>query len=245
MCSTGASEILFFNKTGLEILEFSTEIAINPSALFSNSSPNSIQFFFYKKNVDIPIVIEEKNATEYVNINVDTYFIIHGWTQNGTLPWVKEAAERLNEVGNFNVIAVDWRILASGDYFSAVRNIRVVGYRIKDFLKAVNLDVNKVKIVGHSLGAQIASYVAVALGSEKISIIFGLDPAGPLFDSPIPLQRQYRLTSDDAKLVEVIHTMMGITGVTTACGTIDFYVNKGINQPGCLNSTVDQNGKNS
>lgn len=187
----------------------------------------------------------EKNATGIVNRKLPTFILIHGWTNNGTTGWIVNCAEKFHQVGQFNVIAVDWSVLAAGDYFSAVKNLKTVGYRIRDFIKQVPFGVDRVQIIAHSLGAHVAAYVGNALGREKVGTIVGLDPAGPLFDWPVLLPFNSRLTFDDATVVQVIHTMVFLTGVTVPSGTIDFYVNRGVDQPGCSNGTIAQNSKTS
>lgn len=58
-----------------------------------------------------------------------------------------------------------------------------------------------------------------------------MDPARPLvsmFGS-----RQFRLTSEDAYHVQIIHTNAGFLGEANLIGHVDFCVNGGRNQPGC------------
>lgn len=43
-----------------------------------------------------------------------------------------------------------------------------------------------------------------------------------------------RLADSDADIVEVIHTNAGIFGFKQPLGTIDYYPNGGISQPGCF-----------
>jgi len=62
----------------------------------------------------------------------------------------------------------------------------------------------------------------------------GLDPALPLFYSS-HLNR--RLSRNDADFVDVIHTNALIQGQLAPCGDVDFYVNGGLAQPGCHNSS--------
>lgn len=55
----------------------------------------------------------------------------------------------------------------------------------------------------------------------------GLDPAGPLFDCE---NNDTRLSSNDAKFVQIIHT--SAAGERSDIGHVDFYAN-GLIQPGC------------
>lgn len=57
----------------------------------------------------------------------------------------------------------------------------------------------------------------------------GLDPAGPLFNL-----LEARLSSSDARFVDIIHTDFGFYGISRNTGTVDFFPNGGHRvQPGC------------
>ena len=59
-----------------------------------------------------------------------------------------------------------------------------------------------------------------------------LDPAGPLFETGIPLRT---MKSTDADFVDVYHTGSGGLGMLRDTGKLDFWVNNGGPiQPGCL-----------
>ncbi|KAK0071338.1 hypothetical protein PV326_001357 [Microctonus aethiopoides] len=90
-----------------------------------------------------------------------------------------------------------------------------------------------VHIMGHSLGAHVAGY-AGAYMSGFIGRITGLDPAGPLFETPHLKDPEDRLDETDAVFVDIIHTCGGILGFVQPIGHIDFYPNNGtLPQPLC------------
>lgn len=62
-------------------------------------------------------------------------------------------------------------------------------------------------------------------------IVPGLDPAFPEFRLAGP---GARISSGDAKYVEIIHTNAGLLGFLPAIGDVDFYPNGGMKQHGCL-----------
>ena len=69
-------------------------------------------------------------------------------------------------------------------------------------------------MVGHSMGAHLASYIGSTLkdlGLGKLGRITGLDPAGPHFENADP---RVRLDPEDALFVDAIHT----DGVSVAEG---------------------------
>jgi hypothetical protein len=61
--------------------------------------------------------------------------------------------------------------------------------------------------------------------------VAGLDPARPLVDRYG--SAEFRLTRDDATMVQVIHTNAGFLGETPQVGHVDFCVNGGRLQPSC------------
>ena len=63
----------------------------------------------------------------------------------------------------------------------------------------------------------------------------GLDPALPLFTTPF---NDSKLDKSDADFVDVLHTDALKEGKVETCGHIDFYVNGGIEQPGCKSSSI-------
>lgn len=57
-----------------------------------------------------------------------------------------------------------------------------------------------------------------------------MDPAKPLF---ISAKNNRKLSKDDAEFVDIIHTDVLERGILATAGHADFYVNGGIEQPGC------------
>jgi pancreatic triacylglycerol lipase len=127
--------------------------------------------------------------------------------------------------------------------FSAVANIRLVGaivahmiFTIFEELKLANLD--KIHLIGHSLGAHMSGYAGNYLQREfdlRPGRITGMDPASPYFANTEEL---VRLDPSDAKFVDVVHSdasmfVEGGFGIKQSIGHIDFYPNGGDNQPKC------------
>lgn len=77
---------------------------------------------------------------------------------------VKELLKR----SNANVIVIDWSGGSDPPYTQAVANIRLVGVMTAHLIKmmseqVVGLQTEKIHIIGHSLGAHLASYVGTTL----------------------------------------------------------------------------------
>ncbi|XP_048247364.1 pancreatic triacylglycerol lipase-like [Haliotis rufescens] len=173
----------------------------------------------------------------------ETKFIIHGFSNSGHTSWVTEMKNDLLQKGDFNVIVVDWGKGSSFPYTQATANTFLVAAEVAKFVKylhsSLHVDLKKVHLIGHSLGAQICGNVGAAVrGIRRIS---GLDPAEPYF---INFPDSNRLDKSDASFVDVIHTdgekFSGIAGygMMKACGDIDFYPNGGEDQPGCSDNPL-------
>lgn len=78
---------------------------------------------------------------------------------------------------------------------------------------------------GHVVG-----HAGKAVTRGRVQVIYGLDPAGPLFYLDRP---QERLASTDGVYVEVMHTNGGTQGFRQPIGQASFFPNFGRSQPGC------------
>lgn len=148
--------------------------------------------------------------------------------------------EILKREGAANIIAVDWTGGSQSAYPQSAANTRIVGleiaHMIRKLMNTTNLNLEDVHLIGHSLGAQSASYAAKSL--KGIGRISALDPASFLFQG---MGAHIRLHISDAKFVDVIHTDSGHIldfkvpgyGMYEAVGHLDFYPNNGESQPGC------------
>ncbi|CAK1590704.1 unnamed protein product [Parnassius mnemosyne] len=138
------------------------------------------------------------------------------------------------EARGYNVILVDNQRFATVHYFLASRLMRPVGLHVAEVLAQLTqsgLDPAKLELIGFSLGAHTASYIAKNyqhLTGKNISRIYGLEPAGPCFRA---LEKNERLHESDADFVQVIHTNIDGFGMPAKMGHVDFYVNGGEFQP--------------
>lgn len=96
------------------------------------------------------------------------------------------------------------------------------------------LNPKRLEIVGLSLGAQTASFIAKnfqKLSGTNVSRLTGLDPAGPCFRDLGPKDR---IDKSDADFVDIVSTNIDGYGMAAPVGHITYYVNGGENQPGQL-----------
>lgn len=84
---------------------------------------------------------------------------------------------------------------------------------------------NRVHLIGHSLGAQIAGsagrHYSQLTGGRQVARVTGLDPANPCFYNGKTLPG---LSSKDANYVDIIHTNPHSLGTAVRSGHADFYV---------------------
>lgn len=80
-------------------------------------------------------------------------------------------------VDDVNIVAVDWSALCKSPmYFSAVSHVKAVGQQVAlliDFLVNSGADVDSFHIIGHSLGAHVASFASNSVTTGNITRITG------------------------------------------------------------------------
>lgn len=124
----------------------------------------------------------------------------------------------------------------------------IVGDAIVTLVKKDKVPLKNFHLIGHSLGAHVVGFAGQRVKSElhkPLPWITGLDPAGPLYETPVKVPKNQRLSDDDAKVVEVVHTDGGLLGFHSSIGTIDFYPNGGLFiQPNCSSSSSSKKLEN-
>lgn len=173
---------------------------------------------FTRNNSDEGIRIYSNDPTTVHNSTFDasrkTFFCIHGYVSNTEKgSGCDEIKNALLEVGEHNVILVDWSQF--DNILSYPVNVLVkvptvgqlVGETIKVLLKQGAVE-NDVHLIGHSLGAHVAAF-AGSLALNGKGVITGLDPAGPMYGG----ETGRGLSANDAGFVEAIHTDGGKLGI--------------------------------
>ncbi|XP_031776481.1 pancreatic lipase-related protein 2-like [Apis florea] len=167
----------------------------------------------------------------YIQKDNNLVFYLTGYTYDIDSDNVKMITNAYLYNTQDNILALDYREITNQIYLISVITINQLSTFIANALNSlVNNGINpeKIHLIGHSLGAQLAARIGRKT-NFKIPRITALDPAGPLYyfvDSHI--------TSSDAKFVDVIHTDMGLYGLAIKVGHVDFFPNYGYRpQPGC------------
>ncbi|XP_014273125.1 pancreatic triacylglycerol lipase isoform X1 [Halyomorpha halys] len=171
-----------------------------------------------------------------------TVVMTHGFSASGEEEWLSEMVVAYLKNKDANAFILDWGKGATTiNYLQVASNTRVVGAVLARFLRYLinrGLRTEKIHLIGHSLGSHIMSYCAKDIAEiSKVKRITGLDPAQPGFQGT---PATVRLDPSDAEEVDVIHTDARLFipffgfGMLTPVGTVDFYMNGGSSQPGCL-----------
>ncbi|XP_064624726.1 pancreatic triacylglycerol lipase-like isoform X2 [Lineus longissimus] len=206
---------------------------------------------FTKRNHQSEQILVADNNVTITNSMFDptkeTKVIVHGFIDNGRLPWVLKIKDEYLKKDDYNVIVVDWGKGSMFPYTQATANTRLVGAEIAYLIQTMQTVVAAVPelfhIIGHSLGAHIAGYAGERL--RFLGRITALDPADPYFSGT---DIAVRLDPSDALFVDVIHTDAepfiailtneGGFGMRSPTGHVDFYPNGGLTQPGCDNDVT-------
>ncbi|XP_015187115.1 PREDICTED: phospholipase A1-like [Polistes dominula] len=222
-------------------------VVVFPDCTFDE---NDIFFFVYTRQRRDSIILTERNLTTFdlfkkTQITQKIVFITHGFLSSGDNKNFKAMAIALIDKDDFLVFSTDWRkgacnrgnIGRLAGYSTAVQNTRHVGRYIARFTRKLVQDykvpMSNIRLIGHSLGAHTSGFAGKEVQNLKLgkySEIIGLDPAGPSFRTK---QCSDRLCETDAEYVQVFHTS-AVLGKYSEIGTVDFYMNYGSHQPGCL-----------
>ncbi|XP_017325469.1 phospholipase A1 member A isoform X1 [Ictalurus punctatus] len=175
--------------------------------------------------------------TAHFNSTLPTKVIIHGYSALGRKPsWVSGLAQALLEKEDANILVVDWLSGASYAYNQVVDNYKEVAVQISILIKQLTtsgINLESFHLIGISMGAHVAGFVGT-LFAGKLGRITGLDPAGPMFKNADPYDR---LDPSDAMFVEAIHTDSDSFGISIPVGHVDFFINGGLDQTGCVRSS--------
>ncbi|XP_031635102.1 lipase member H-like [Contarinia nasturtii] len=214
--------------------------------------PRDIKFFLYTRsnpiNADV-LYLSDKKRFETSNFNKSNVLIIylHGFSESvpgGAGQSSQEMRDAFLKVNDYNVLLVDWSpITALPWYWNSVQNVPRVGRYLARFIKFLNengVNMQRIHVIGFSLGAEVAGFAGKMLKEWNLSLsrITGLDPAFPLH---MFINKSTRLGVDSADFVDVIHTDGGILGYPWPLGHADFFPNRGVLQPGCLAQEISKN----
>ncbi|XP_047508860.1 vitellogenin-3-like isoform X1 [Pieris napi] len=185
------------------------------------------------------------------NVNLRTVIFTFGFNgkvnEKETLAIV-DAYMKYKKDNPINFILLEWEKEAASDTVgyiiqystTGIHNAKKIGCLLGDALMELSehgLDLDKVHLIGHSLGAHLVGHAGKRTQQKGTQLprITGLDPAGPLFTDPINLV--VGLESTDAFFVDVLHTNPQRLGTSDSIGDVDIWANCDLEyQPGCSES---------
>ena len=236
-----------FSSDSTKDFEYTTtwidrDLSIGPCSIETNRKcPDSDISFYLFNNASADVLGEEIFVNETSSNLAGTSFqrdwptkiIVHGYNADMNLDALVDIRKEYLLKGPHNIIALNWPKLSAGPcYFVVAHLVPHVGqclaqliHRLRDF------GATDIHPIGFSLGAHVPAYAANNLRPYKLPRITGLDPAMPLFVTEDP---DKKLDSSDAEFVDIYHTNALMQGKIEKCGHVDFYMNGGIIQPGCL-----------
>ncbi|XP_050424489.1 lipase member H-like [Adelges cooleyi] len=218
----------------------------------SVAPPNSnrVLFYLFSKNIEKAPITADKESIKMAPFvaGFDTLkIIIHGFDSSSEAENIVPLRKAyLNGTRDGNVLMVDYfnvtgdlsetNILSYGaNYVQAAKcDLPIVAKAVAKMIEMIldlRPEIENAHIVGHSLGAQIAGEASTLYKDQTGNTIYrvtGLDPAEPLFNL------KPKLTPESAEFVDVYHTQIALKGFTYPTGCVDFYVNNGVLQTGCV-----------
>ncbi|XP_052737657.1 pancreatic lipase-related protein 2-like [Bicyclus anynana] len=224
--SVATNLVAEMNQIDLNTIVGNNELIVNEYWLFTRRNPIT------------PQMIIEGDVNSILNSNYDASkplkVIVHGWNRNGHAQSNTVVTSAYLETYDVNVIVVDWRVAASGDYVDVALRIpatgRALGHFLQWFLNNAGGNWDTLHLIGYSFGAHIIGTTGRLLGGRPIRVT-GLDPAGPGWSG-----NSHALNTAAGRYVEVIHTNAMTRGITEPIGHTAFYPNGGRSQPGCYDS---------
>ncbi|CAB3229301.1 unnamed protein product [Arctia plantaginis] len=180
------------------------------------------------------------SSSQYFKPKDGLIIYLHGFTDDPTKDSYKNISNAFLLQGTGNVLALDASSLIRFLYLRSSTMVRFIGQRLGEAIAsmiAAGLDPASIHLVGHSLGSHIAGFTGktvLALTGSHVGRISGLDPAGPCFGD---VEQPLRLNQNDAQFVDVIHSNAGVYGMNQKVGHVDYYPNRGSEQPNCLFQT--------
>ncbi|EDS44107.1 vitellogenin [Culex quinquefasciatus] len=192
-------------------------------------------------NVTIPLLeSDDLWSNPLFNDSHDTVILVTGWTSNinGSNKAIDTIYNAYRARGGYNFVVIDTSDYVDTLYTWSAFNTNDLGVELANGLKELikYLPVEKIHLIGHSLGAHIVGAAGRRfqdLTGQMIPRITGLDPANPCFNEGEALSGICR---GDAEFVDIIHSNAKVLGKRDPIGDVDFYPNGVVSvQPGCLN----------
>ncbi|KAJ8966503.1 hypothetical protein NQ317_019648 [Molorchus minor] len=188
-------------------------IVVNPTC----PDPD-VTFYLWNRQHPEPQPVEVGTRVDHSNLikinfnpSEPSKIIIHGYNSDMLLNALAEIRKEYLKTTDYNVFTVNWSPLNRAPcYVGALINVPHVGTCTAQLVERIRqMGGEDIHVIGFSLGAHVANYMANALRPYKVPRITGLDPAFPGFITP---DREAKLDKTDAQFVDVYHTNAFIQG---------------------------------
>ncbi|XP_060835446.1 pancreatic triacylglycerol lipase-like [Rhopalosiphum padi] len=204
----------------------------------TDNCPNEyIKLYLYtNKTKDDPVELSEDSIKNIqFAMTFDLKILIHGVKGSRDDDFNTLMRNAYFSQAEYNIITIDYHPIATSlkCYDVAVRNLPIIAKCITQLLDKILDEYDQfeyIHAIGFSLGGQAAGLVGKLLKAKgkTLNRATGLDPALPHFE-----YMWNNLDKHSATVVDVIHTNCGALGQMLPIGTVDFYANGAITQPGC------------
>ncbi|VVC40274.1 Hypothetical protein CINCED_3A008732 [Cinara cedri] len=208
----------------------------------TDECPNKyITFYLYRKDNEkkptFAVITEDTIDTVEFSPSDTLKILIHGIKGEQNDKFNILIRDAYFSKADYNIITVVYTPLGPTlrCYQETLLNMKIIArctVRLLQKILEKNSNIKYRHLIGFSLGAQIAGNIAIIWNDEnkidKLERITALDPASPHLENGRSL-----LNADSATVVDVIHSNSGVLGQILPIGTVDFYANGGIRQPGC------------
>jgi len=242
--------------------ERATGVCCDGLGCFDNSPPNTfllppncpdicqLNYTLYtRSNPDYGQKVSNVTVPSVYSGSRRTVFIVHGWLDNGTKPWLTEMKHAFILREDINVVIVDWSKCANNsyNYLQSASDTQTVGAQtalvIQNLLTVPESDSSLMWCAGHSLGAHVCGHAGMRMPSgSELGQVTGMDPDGPIFETEPDVR--IGVNPSCATLVDITHTD-GVLGTRRPLGHMDWYIGigfrskveswipAGYSQPGC------------
>lgn len=223
-----------------------------------------ISLTFYGTSLSDTQSIDSSNSATFAQLSTPYYdparknfIFIQGWQPGATT----EARDLVigaylnSRRTEFNIINLEWTQYAARDrireVISSINPVTATANQILTEIQAQGFDLAKTHIAGFSFGVLIAGGIGRYWRTQQPSVLIpritALDPP-EFYQKLTPVFAVLgvrKLSINDAKFVDVIHTNAGKFGDALTNGHANFWPNSGVFQPGCsiFNFDVSETGK--
>lgn len=232
--------------THIYFLILGNPTGISPKIDFSvaDAVKSDVQYRLIRSSTENGTLLNETTVCSFpLNKSLPTKLLIHGFTTNESSIWYKPLKNAYLSKGPHNIFYIDWSKAGNKTYEISGANTKPIGAFVGDFLIASGICLDKIHVIGHSMGSHLAGFIGKHIFNqtgEKIYRITATDPAKPFYETPTTTEDD-RVSDKDATFVDIIHTDIRHWGFASPIGHVDFYANDGIMQPGC--PSLQEDGK--